>query len=77
MIVAAGASVGQAQEDGAGGIGDVVQDFLAPLLQIARVALVGIVAVEAGRDARLRIVRPEFVAGDLLLHEAVVRLVLR
>ncbi len=43
--------------------------------EIPRVAFVGVVAVEAGGDARLGIVGPHLVAGDLLLHEAVVGLV--
>ena len=50
VIVAARAAVGQAQKDAPGRIGDVVENLLPALLQIARVALVRIVAVEAGRD---------------------------
>ncbi len=53
VIVAACASVREAHEDGACGVGDVVEDFLAALLEDAGVALVGIVAVEAGGDAGL------------------------
>ena len=75
VIVAAGAAVGQAHEDRARRIGDVVEDLLPALQQVARIALIRIVAVEARRDARLRIVRPQLVARDLLLDEAVVRLV--
>ena len=75
VIVAARAAVGQAQEDAARRVGDVVQNLLPPLLQIARIALVRIVPAEARRDPRLRTLRPQFVARDLLLHEAVVRLI--
>ena len=77
VIVAAGAAVGHAKEGRADRVGDVVQDFLPALHQIAGVALVRIVAVETGGDARLGSFGLEFVAGDLLLHEAVVGLVLR
>ena len=38
VIVAAGAAERQAEEDGAGGVGDVVQDLLAALPQVPRVA---------------------------------------
>ena len=75
VIVAACASVRQAHEDGAGGVGHVVENLLAALLEHAGVALVGIVAVEAGGDAGLGTLGPQLVAGDLLFDEAVVGLV--
>src|SRR5262245_24298666 len=75
MVVTARATIRQTHENGAGSVGDVVQNLLTPLLEIARIALIGIVAMEAGGDARFRIVGPQFVTGDLLLYEAVVRLV--
>ena len=54
---------------------DVVQRVLPALAQILRVVLLGVVSVEAGGDARVEIAGPQFVAGDLLAHEAIVRLV--
>jgi hypothetical protein len=74
MVMAARATVRQPQVNGAGGIGDVVEDFLAALEQVPCVALVGIMTVEACGDARLGARRPELVACYLLLDEAVVRL---
>ena len=74
--VAAGAAVSHGQESGADGIGDVVQDLLAALHQVAGVAFIRIVPVESRGDAGLGIVRPQFIAGDLLLDEAVIGLVL-
>src|SRR3954462_6143603 len=75
VIVAAGAPVRQSDEDRASGIGDVVEDFLPPLKEVSSVAFIGIVTVETRRDPRLRIIRPQLVARDLLLHEAVVWLI--
>ena len=76
VVVAPGAAERQAEEDRAGGVGDVVEHLLAALLQVDGVVLVGEAAVEAGGDQRLRVVGVQLVAGDLLLDEAVVRLVL-
>ena len=76
VIVAAGAAVGEAEEGGADGVGDVVEQFLPALHEVACVALVGEVAVEPGSDERGGVAGVEFVAGDLLADEAVVRLVL-
>ena len=75
VVMALRAAVGQSQEDAAHRVGDVQEDFLPPLHQDRRVRLVGVVAVEAGSDARLGAGGPELVAGDLLLDEPVVRLV--
>src|SRR5215471_18774897 len=76
VIVAARAAVGQAEVNGRGGVGDVVKNLLTALLEHAGVALIGIVTVERRRDPGRRIVGPQFVARDLLLHEAIVGLVL-
>ncbi len=74
-FVAAGAGDGEPHEHRGGGIGDVVQDFLAALHQITRVAFVGIMAVKRGGDACVRVVGLQFIASDLFLEEAVVRFV--
>ncbi len=76
VVVAARAAVGHAEERGRHGIGDVVEQLLAALHQIAGIALIRKVPIEAGGDQRGRIVGIELVAGDLLLHEAIVGLVL-
>ncbi len=76
MRVAARATIGHAEERGSDRIGDVIQNLLAPLPQIAGIAFVGIMTIEAGRDSRPGIVRPQLISGDLLFHEAVVWLVL-
>ena len=75
MVVATGAGDGQAQEHRRGRVGDVVQNLLAALHQVAGVALVRIMPVERSGHARVRVVRPEFIARNLLLNETVVRLV--
>ena len=54
---------------------DVIQDFLATLPEIARIAFIGVVPVERGRDLRFGITGKKFVTSDLFLHEAVVGLV--
>jgi hypothetical protein len=54
----------------------VVGDLLLLQVQVACVDLVGQVAQEAGRHLRLDAAGPQLVAGELLLDEAVERLVL-
>src|SRR5262249_44399465 len=66
----------QAEEDGTGSVGNIVQDLLAALPEIACVALIGVAAMESGGEASLRTLGPHLVAGDLLLHETIVGLVL-
>ena len=75
MVMTTGAGHGQAHEYRCRGVGDVVEDFLPALHQVSGVALVGVMAVEGGGDPRVRILRPEFIAGNLLFEEAVVGLV--
>ena len=75
VIVAFRASVGQAHEDRSYRVGDVQQHLLPTLHQDRCVGLVGIVAVETGRDPGLRTSRPELVARELFLHKPVVGLV--
>ena len=75
MVVALGATVGQAHEGRPDRVSDIEQDFGAPLHEDGGVGLVRVVAVEAGGDARLGAFGPELVTGDLFLHEAVIGLV--
>ena len=75
MVVAAGALHAGAQEDVAGGVGDVVQDVLPLAAGVAVVVFVDPMAEVAEGRERVGVAREEFVAGDLLLHEAVVGLV--
>ena len=72
MIVAAGAADRQTEEHLARNVGDVVEDFLAALLQIGGVVLVGPQTQEAGGDEGIGVVRLQLVAGQLLPHEAIV-----
>ena len=73
MIVTAGAAEGQPEEDERGIFGLVVEDLLPPLFEVGGVVLVGPEAIEAGSDQRLGVVRFQFVAGELLPNEPVVR----
>ena len=75
VIVTAGATDGQAQKRLRGRVGDVVQGFLPPLLQVDRVELIRVMPVEASRDQRIGIIGPELVPGQLLADEAIIRLV--
>ena len=76
MVVAAGALHAGAEEDVAGGVGDVVQDVLPLPARVAVVVFVDPVAEVAEGRERVGVAGEEFVAGELLLHEAVVGLVL-
>jgi hypothetical protein len=76
VIVAAGTCVRETEESCPDRIGDIVQDFLAAFQQLPCVALVGEVAVEAGRNQGRRIVGIKLVSRDLLSNEAVIWLVL-
>ena len=73
VVVAAGAADGQAEEDRAGGLGDVVQGVLAAQPLIVQVDHVGIEAIEAGGDEAVRVVRGNLVAGQLEADEPVIR----
>ena len=75
VVVAAGALHAGAEEDVAGGVGDVVQDVLPLAASVAVVVFVVPMAEVAEGRERVGVAREEFVAGDLLLHEAVVGLV--
>ena len=78
VIVAARARDGQAHERPAGEV-DLVVDDVADELFLVRVAAAPFADhVDAGRDdavlvERLAVARRDQIAGDLLLHEAVVR----
>src|SRR5262249_54253483 len=72
VIVAARASDCRTEKDRAYGVGDVVQNLLPPLPQVARVIFIGVMTVERRGDQRVRIVGPEFVARDLLFDEPVI-----
>ena len=76
VVVAAGALHAGAEEDVAGGVGDVVQDVLPLAAGVAVIVFVDPMAEVAEGRERVGVAGEEFVAGDLLLHEAVVRLVL-
>ena len=76
VIVAAGAAVGHPHEHGTHGVGDVGQGLLAAQFDNGLVGFVGEVAIEADRNMSVQVVGVEFVAGDLLADETVVRLVL-
>ena len=49
--------------------------FLSPLHKVAGVVFIRIETVECRGQTGIGIVRPKFVTGDLLAHEAVIRLV--
>ena len=72
VVVTAGAGDGEAEEHCGRGIGDVIENFLAALHQVASVAFVRVMPVEGGGDPRIRVVGKKFIAGDLVLDEAVV-----
>ena len=76
MVVATGALHAGAEEDVAGGVGQVVEDVLPLAAGVAVVVFVNPVAEVAERGERLRVAREEFVAGNLFLDKAVVGLVL-
>src|SRR5689334_19992246 len=59
----------------ADGVGDVVEDFLTALHQVACVAFVGVVPEERRGDPGLRIVGIDFVTSDLLPDKPVIRFV--
>src|SRR5262249_54128613 len=75
VIVAAGAAEGDAEERRRGRVGDVVEDLLAPLLDVDGVVLVGWVPEEAGRNQGIGVARRDLVAGELFLDEAIIGLV--
>ena len=75
VVVAPRAGDGQAHEHRSRCIGDVVQNLLPALHQVAGVALVGVMAIERSGHPRVRVARPKFIAGDLFLDKAVARLV--
>ena len=69
VVVALCAAEGQAEEGGADGVGNVVQDLLAALAQVGGVALIRKVAIEGGGDVRFGVAGPKLVARDLLFDE--------
>src|SRR6185436_16963869 len=71
VVVAAGAAVGQAQENRTDGVSNVVEDLLAAENGVGQVAFVRPGAVEAGGNLGGRVARIQLVAGDLLPDEAV------
>ncbi len=75
VVVAARAGDRRAENRGAQRVHDVGGDLIFALHQIARVAVVRIEAEEAGGGQGLLIARSQFVARDLLLEEARIRLV--
>ncbi len=75
VVVAAGAAIRHADKRCRYGVGDVVQQLLTALHQIAGIAFVGKMAIEAGGHQGCGVARIDFVSRDLLLHEAIVRLV--
>lgn len=79
VIVALGATGGEAEEDAADGAGDVVQEVLAELLFGVGVGLPGGEAEEALGDEAIgwggSLFAAVFVAGDVFLDEEIVRLV--
>ena len=76
MIVAAGAADGEAEEDAAGGIDHVDTLFdQVDVFDLEEHVAVGADSVKAGAGAGFGVVGVEFVAGDLLPDEAVVRFV--
>ena len=72
VVVAARALHAHAHEDIGGRVGDVVEHVHPLAGGIAVVVFVDAEREVAGGDACVGCVRPQFVAGDLLLHEAVV-----
>ena len=75
VVVAARALKRQAEKRRPDDLRDVVQGLLASQEEILLVALFGIVPIEGGRDTGFGTAWPQFVPRELLLHEAVVRLV--
>ena len=72
MIMASRTADGQAEEDEARGLGDVIQGILPPQPLVVEVDHVGIAAVEAGRDQGIGIVGGELIPGELEADEPVV-----
>src|SRR5207247_1026486 len=72
VVVAAGASVRQAHEDSAHGVGDVVQDLLAAEYRVGEVALVRPEAIQTRGYLGRRIARKKLIPGDLLADKTVV-----
>src|SRR5262249_19861997 len=56
-------------------VGNIVKNLLPPLHQIARVVLVGVVAIEGGGHETVGIVGVKLISGHLLAHETVIGLV--
>ena len=75
VVVAAGALHAHAEEDIGGDVGDVVENVRPLEGRVAVVVFVDAEAQEAGGGERLGVAGEKFVAGELLLHEAVVGLV--
>ncbi len=76
MIVAARAADGQAEKYGAGGIDPIDQGLDAvDVLHLVEHVAIGADGVEASAAHGRRVIGIEFVAGDLLFHEAIVGLV--
>ena len=75
VVVAAGTSDAQPQEDLACDVGDIVQDVGPLPTHVALVVFVGAQPEVAGRHSQLGIVGIKLVTGKLLGQEAVVRFV--
>ena len=75
VIVATGAAHAQAQEDLTRDVGDVVEDVGPLSAGVALVVLVGPQSKVAGRDAKFGVIGIEFVAGELLGQESIIRFV--
>jgi hypothetical protein len=71
VVVAACALEAEAEEDIAGGVGDVVEDGVPLTGGVAVIVFVDAAAEVAGGDDGFGVVREEFVAGELFHDEAV------
>ena len=72
MVMALSAAISQTHKDGAYGVGNVIQQLLAPEFNYGLVIFIRILPQKAHRNLRVQVVRIELVASDLFADEAVV-----
>ena len=75
VIVTAGAAHAEAENCIADRVGQIIEDRVPLAGHVALIVFVAAGSQETGRDQGVRIVRCDLVAGQLLLDEAVIRLV--
>ena len=76
MVVTTGTTKGQSQKYLSGHVRNVIEDFLAALIEIAGVVLIGKVPIEGSGNNGFGVIRIQFVAGNLLTDELIVGFVI-